>query len=123
MKIEENLINNDDSKMSTFDIFMKEFNKIAEPSFRDNYYSFMEKEIIELNKIIEIKHNQLQESFKLNKVLIGKLFSADNGLKFLEERALSVVRLTLGKNLCKPILFFFSLPTHESIYYILRKIN
>lgn len=117
MKIEENLINNDDSKMSTFDIFMKELNKIAEPSFRDNYYSFMEKEIIELNKIIEIKHNQLQESFKLNKVLIGKLFSADNGLKFLEERALSAVRLTLGKNLCKPILFFL-VYLHMNLYII-----
>lgn len=101
MKIEENLINNDDSKMSTFDIFMKELNTIAEPSFRDNYYSFMEKEVIELNKIIEIKHNQLQESFKLNKVLIGKLFSADNGLKFLEERALSACKINIDNVLTK----------------------
>ncbi|KAG5893696.1 hypothetical protein JTB14_017804 [Gonioctena quinquepunctata] len=78
---------------------LKDLISIADTYTKGNLYSFMENEIIQLNRIIEIKQKQLKELLDLIKVLVQRLYVVDKGLKFLEERAQSVVSLEKAKHI------------------------
>lgn len=53
----------------------------------------MDDEIRKLNIIIKMKNSQLKEQLSLIRILVQRLFNVNVGLKFLEERAQSLVRL------------------------------
>ncbi|XP_057652862.1 uncharacterized protein LOC130891842 [Diorhabda carinulata] len=77
-----------ETSRTMYNEYIKEqLNSINKTSINNNLYSFMENEIIQLNKLVDIKHNQLEELFILNKILIRRLFKVEVELKYLEERA------------------------------------
>ncbi|KAJ8972486.1 hypothetical protein NQ317_012317 [Molorchus minor] len=66
----------------------------------DNLLSSIEDMLEDMNKVVEVKDQQLRRQLDLIKILVSKLFYIDNCLQYLQRRASSVVQTLDKENGC-----------------------